>query len=386
MTERQRRVEPGRLRDPETGEWNRKEIWHYLRGWVAVAVALAVVFGGLWFVGTRAWDAWQEFRTAEDYEGEGAEQVQIQIPTGATMRQIGDLLAEADVVSSADTFVRVANSRSEDAARVQAGTYSMLTRMPAAAAFERLLDPAFQVRDMIQFREGQRLTEQVALMAEATGIPAEEFTEVVTNRIAELGLPEWAPADNAEGFLFPDTYELPTDRTALSVARLATTHFSTVANELDFANQAAASPAENPYTALIMASVLEREANRQEDRYRVARVFYNRLAEGMPLQSDATIAYANNITGRVFTTDAERAIDSPYNTYLNTGLPPGPVTSPSRNALDAALHPAEGNWLYFVVVNLDTGETEFNDTYEAHQASVNKLQEWCQTQAPGRCQ
>lgn len=386
MTERRRRVEPGRLRDPDTGEWNRKEVWHYLRGWVAVAVALAVVFGGVWFVGTRAWNAWMEFRTAENYVGEGVDEVQVRIPSGSTMRQIGDLLEESDVIRDADTFVRVANARAEDAARVQAGTYAMLTQLPAEAAFDRLLDPNNVVRNMIQFREGQRLTEQVALMAENTGIPAEEFTDVVTNRVGELGLPDWAPDNNAEGFLFPDTYELPENVDALSVTRLATTHFSSVANELDFANQAAASPAGDPYTALVMASLLEREANRQDDRYRVARVFYNRLAQGMPLQSDASVAYANNVTGRVFTTQAERDIDSPYNTYRYPGLPPGPVTSPSRDAMEAAVHPAEGNWLYFVVVNLDTGETEFNDTFQGHEASVAKLQQWCQTQAPGRCQ
>lgn len=385
MTERRRRVEPGRLRDPETGEWNRREVWHYARGWVAVAVALAVVFGGVWFVGNRAWDAWMEFRTAEDYVGEGVDDVQVRIPSGSTIRQIGDLLQTADVIRSADTFVQVANARAEDSARIQAGTFAMRTQLPAETAFNRLLDPTYVVRNMIQFREGQRLSEQVALMSEHTGIPQEDFNAVLTSRIGELGLPDWAPADNAEGFLFPDTYELPETADALSVTRLATTHFSTVASELDFAAQAEASPAGSPYAALIMASIVEREANRQDDRYKVARVFYNRLAQNMPLQSDATVAYANNITGRVFTTDAERAHESPYNTYLHAGLPPGPVTSPSRNALDAALHPAEGDWLFFVVVNLDTGETEFNSTLEGHNASVDRLQEWCRTQAPGRC-
>ena len=99
----------------------------------------------------------------------------------------------------------------------------------------------------------------------------------------------------------------------------------------------------------------------------------------MPLQSDATVAYANKITGRVTTTDAERQINSPYNTYKVKGLPPGPITSPAENALEAAVTPAEGNWRYFVVVNLDTGETEFNDTFAQHQVSVKKFQEFCKS-------
>ncbi len=86
-------------------------------------------------------------------------------------------------------------------------------------------------------------------------------------------------------------------------------------------------------------------------------MFYNRLEQGIKLQSDATVAYANNITGRVSTTDAERALDSPYNTYYVKGLPVGPITSPSKKSIEAALHPADGDWLYFTVVNLDTGET-----------------------------
>ncbi len=113
-----------------------------------------------------------------------------------------------------------------------------------------------------------------------------------------------------------------------------------------------------------MASLVEREAVTNEDRAKVARVFYNRLEQGMPLQSDATVAYANNITGRVFTTDAEREDRLPVQHLPQvTGwqAAPGPITSPARAAMEAAVNPAEGNWLYFVVVNLDTGETEFND-------------------------
>jgi len=381
MTQGGRRfTEPDRLRDPETGTWNKAELWHHAKGWLAVLVAVGVVAGGVWFGGSWAWDAWMDFRSKEDYVGAGVEDIEVTVPRGSTMAQIGQILQEADVVKSADTFQRYAATRPDEAKTVQAGRYRMRTQISARSAFERLLDPANIIRSMMQLREGQRLTEQIAAMAEASKLPAGDF-EAALATPGELGLPAWA-GDRPEGFLFPDTYELPDNPTAVEVIRLATTQFGKVSADMDFENRAAASPAGAAYSAVLMASIVEREANRSEDRVRVARVFYNRLAEGMPLQSDATVAYANNVTGRVTTTDAERALDSPYNTYLdaNAGkLPPGPITSPSRDAMEAAVSPAEGDWLYFVTVNLDTGETEFNATFEDHLRSVAKWQEFCRT-------
>lgn len=383
MNPSRRPREADRLRDPETGEWDLVEVRHRSKGWIAVIVSLAVLLGGLWFVGGRAWDAWMGFRGQDDYIGEGVADVDVEIPKGSTMTQIGRILAEQDVVKSADTFRRYAQSRPDESSRVQAGVYQMRTQIPSSAAFERLLDPANLSRNVFQLREGLRLTEQVAEMAEATGLPKEDFDALVANP-APLGLPDWAKG-RPEGFLFPDTYELPARPTAESVMKMTVDTFKRRADEIDFGGRAAASPAKDPYTALVMASLLEREAMSQEDRVKVARVFYNRLEKRMPLQSDATVAYAANISGRVFTTAEERRTDSPYNTYLdkNAGkLPPGPISSPSQDAMAAAVAPADGDWLYFVTVNLDTGETAFNSTLEAHNASVAKLQAWCRNEDP----
>lgn len=380
MTEPPRVRERDRLRDPETGEWDMKEVAHRSKGWVAVLVSLAVVVGGVWFAGGKLWDAWMDYRTKEDYIGAGVADVQVVVPKGSSVTQISRILQDADVVKSADTFRRYAQTRPDESARLQAGTYKMRTQISSMSAFERMLDPANIVRNLIQLKEGQRLTEQVASMAESTKLPQADFQAVLADP-SKLGLPAYAQ-NRPEGFLFPDTYELPTEPTALSVLKMTIDQYNKVTEQMDFENKAKASPAADPYQAVIMASLLEREANRQEDRLKVARVFYNRLAMGMPLQSDATVAYANNITGRVWTSPEERRKDSPYNTYLdkNAGkLPPGPVTSPSRAALDAALNPATGDWLYFVPINLDTGETEFNTTLEGHNQSVAKLQEWCKS-------
>jgi UPF0755 protein len=99
----------------------------------------------------------------------------------------------------------------------------------------------------------------------------------------------------------------------------------------------------------------------------------------MRLQSDATVAYANGVTGQVWTTASERAVASAYNTYTNAGLPPGAIGNPGVETLKAALNPVKGPWLYWVVVNLRTGKTIFSTTYAQHQAATAQLQQYCQT-------
>ncbi len=105
----------------------------------------------------------------------------------------------------------------------------------------------------------------------------------------------------------------------------------------------------------------------------------------MALQSDATVAYANHLEGTVWTTQAQRDNPSPYNTYVHTGLPPGPIGSPGEKTIEAALGPAQGDWLYFVPINLDTGETAFAATFAEHQANVAKLKDWCRRNDSPNC-
>ncbi len=375
-----RRAREPRLRDPETGEWDVAEVKHRTKGWVAVVLALVIVFGGIWFVGGKAWDAWMSFRTKDDYIGAGVDPIQVEIPRGATMTAVGKLLEEKDVVKSADSFRRYAQSRPDESSRVQAGRYNMKTQMSVIAAFDALLDSNNLVRNTMQLREGQRTSEQLAAMAAATKLPVEEF-QTIAKAPGNLGLPTWANG-NVDGFLFPDTYELGSTPTAEGTMKMTVDNFNNVLERNDWVTQATNSPAKDPHSALVMASLVEREATTTEDRQKVARVFYNRLAKGQALQSDATVAYANNITGRVTTTPEERKLDSPYNTYLdkNAGkLPPTPISSPSEDAMQAAVAPADGNWLFFVVVNLDTGETVFSDTYDQHLKAVAQFQEFCKT-------
>ena len=233
MTEPRRARRRDRLRDPETGQWDMAEVRHRMKGWAAVLVALAVIVGGGWFVGNRAWDAFMDFRTQEDYISvAGLEDVQVTIPAGSTMGQMATMLQEANVVKSADTFTKYARSRPDEAARIQAGTYNLRTEISAQSAFDRLLDPANIVRNMMRIPEGLRLSEALAQISERTKIPQEELQAVIADP-RELGLPEWA-GGRAEGFLYPETYEIGADPTALSVLQIPVNHFKKVAVVIDF--------------------------------------------------------------------------------------------------------------------------------------------------------
>ena len=361
------------LKDPETGRWIGKEIWIRVRSGLAVLLSLGVLAGGSWFVYNKSWNAWMEFRTAEDYIGEGVAPVEVVIPPGASLSAISDLLVEAGVIKAAKAFDREAAANA-DATKIQAGKYLLKTQLPAKVALAMLLDPKNIVRNRMTLKEGQRLSQMVKAMAKASNVSEKKFNEALKNW-KKLGLPTWAK-NGAEGFLFPDTYELPDKPNATKVIKLATAQFNEVADDIDF-EAASKKAGTSAYKALIVASIMEREVFRDDDRPKVARVIYNRLKAGMNLQMDSTVAYAVGKIGSVWTTAEERQVDSPYNTYLRPGLPPTPISSPARKALQAAVNPADGDWLYFQPVNLETGETEFNTTYEGHLASGAKLQAWC---------
>ena len=364
------------LKDPETGEWDRREIWARVRGVFAVLLSIVLLVGGGYLAFTKGKEVWESVRTVEDYADEdGTADVTITIPAGTSLSKISDILVQADVVKTAKAFDRAA-AASADAKKIQAGQYKLRTQIPAKTALAMLLDTKNQIHNRFQVPEGLRLSQILPLLVKATGVPETEFKKALKDRDA-LGVPAWMGKSN-EGFLFPDTYDIPDKPTAASVLKLMVDRFNDVVAKVDL-EQKASDLGLSPYEALTLASIVEREAATQEDRSKASRVFLNRLDINMPLQSDATVAYANKITGRVTTTPKERQLQSPYNTYLHRGLPPGPITAPVQKALEATLNPAEGSWQYFVVINLDTGETVFSNTDDEHYAAVEKFRTFCQS-------
>jgi UPF0755 protein len=190
---------------------------------------------------------------------------------------------------------------------------------------------------------------------------------------AALGLPPYADGE-PEGFLFPATYEVQPDTTEAAAMAAMTTQFAQVADSIRL-EQRARELGYSPREIVTIASIVQAEARLPEDFGKVAQVIYNRLDDGLALQMDSTVAFANDVF-TVFTSDEQRAIDSPYNTYRFPGLPPGPINSPGQQALEAALNPTPGPWRFFVTVNLDSGETKYARTFAEHQRNVAELQRW----------
>lgn len=370
-----RRYKDDSLRDPETGEWDSGEVKHRLKGAAAVLVALAVLAGGGWLAYGKAHEVWIAMRTTKDYLGsEGVEDISIVVEPGATINQVAKLLEEKDVVKTAKAFTNAANARPDEAKKLQAGKRKMRTQISGEAALDMLLDTTRIERNFVQLREGYRMERQFEQLSKATKIPVKDF-KAVAAKPDKLGLPKWA-GGKPEGFFFPETYELPEKPTALSILQTSVKQFNKVAKELNL-EERAGDLGKKPREIVIVASLLEREVSRDEDRPKVARVIYNRLKKNMPLQLDSTVSYVSNKTGSVWTSAEDRNSDSPYNTYKHAGLPPGPISSPSRKALEAALNPADGDWLFFVLQNLDTGETAFTNTLDEHNRAVAELQKWC---------
>jgi UPF0755 protein len=352
------------------------------KGCLAVLVALAILVGGGAFVWNKVSGYVENALSTPDYtDPNGIKNITVTVPEGASLTSIGSELQRLDVIKSTKAFDK-AIKEYDGEPTVQAGSYRMRTQLPAVNALDRLTTPdKYRIRNQIQVVEGLRLSEQIAVLAKQTKISAKSY-QAALKKPQQLGLPSWAH-DKPEGFLFPDTYELTGKPTAATVLKQMPGRFNQVSSQLDLTGRAAALNT-SPYDVVTVASIIEAEVRNPQDRDKVARVIYNRVAKGMPLQMDSTVHYAVNKSDKVTTTPADRQNPSPYNTYRHAGLPPGPISAPGKASLQAAANPADGGWLYFVTVNPDTGETIFSNTQAEHDAAVRRFQQWCSSHS-GRC-
>lgn len=302
---------------------------------------------------------------SEDFAGAGSGTAEIRVEQGDTLSDIGQHLVDAGVIASVEPFVDAAEANAA-ATGIQPGVYVLRSQMSGQAALDLLLDPATRQISRVTIPEGLTAAVTLQRLSEATGVPVAEF-EAAAADPAALGLPDWA-GGKVEGLLFPATYDFEPDATPAQMLAAMVARAQTAFDALQI-------PAEQRLTVLTKASLVQAEASTAEDMAKVARVLENRLSDGMALQLDTTVNYANG-KGGITTTPEDRANPSLYNTYVHPGLPPGPISNPGEQALSAVQNPAEGPWRFFVVVDPDTGETRFAETAEGHQQNVLLFQQW----------
>lgn len=335
-------------------------------------IVLGLIVVALFFGYQKAKDV---FGGPEDYSGAGTGSVTVEIPAGSNGQQIANILAKQDVVKSAEAFYQL-SIKDERAQTIQPGFYTLKKQMSSEYALRALIDRKNRVEGKVTIPEGARVGQIVTLIAKNTEISEKALTTAL-EKPDTLGLPAVAK-DNPEGYLFPATYTVEPGTTATQLLKQMVKKTLDTAKKLDIGERAQALGLSGE-EVLTVASILEYEAKKDEDYPKVARVLYNRLKIGMALQLDSTVSYVSKRKGDVFTTQAERDDPSEYNTYQHTGLPPGPIGSPGEKTIEAALNPAEGNWLYFVAINLETGETVFSETKAEHDRAVEKLRDYCRS-------
>jgi peptidoglycan lytic transglycosylase G len=310
--------------------------------------------------------------SSRDFAGQGSGAVEVRISKGDTLSDIARTLVDDGVIASIGPFIDAAES-DPDATGIQPGVYRMRAEMSGKAAVDLLLDPGARLVSRVTLREGLTVEATLAELAESTSTPIEELKAAAADPAA-LNLPAYA-GGKVEGFLFPATYDFGPDTTPVDMLRQMVERAVHALDELQI-------PPDERLTVVTKASLVQAEASSTEDMAKVARVLENRLADGMPLQLDTTVNYANG-KGGITTTPTDRANPSPYNTYVHAGLPPGAIDNPGEDALRAVLAPAPGKWRFFVVVDPDTGDTRFAVTGEEHHQNVLLFQQWLRAHPGG---
>ena len=346
---------------------------------VAFLVVALVIGGGAALVAVGVDRVRGLFGTpAADYAGPGRGSVVFEVEQGDGASAIGRRLKAVGVVKSVDAFVEVAEA-DPDSRGIQVGFYELQRQMPASDALSVLVDPANLVQSTVTVPEGLRVEDTLAALAKGTELPVRAFERVLEDPDA-IGLPAYA-GGNPEGYLFPATYAFPPDATPADVLATMVDRWRQSAADADL-EALAERLGYDPGELMIVASLVEAEANRDEDRGKVARVVYNRLetdATGGLLQIDATVNYALGRDLGLQLNEEQLQVDSPYNTRRYPGLPPGPIESPGDKAIEAAANPPKGPWLYYATVDLDTGETKFTADYDEFLQFRDELQAYCDT-------
>lgn len=326
------------------------------------------VFGWLLLIGLAVggWFAWQDADHFADMPLRVGAPVVLDVPAGASFAAIRRQIREAGLSDAHDLYWRALAQRMDVATRLKAGEYAV----PVGTTPRELLR-RMAAGDVIQRRftivEGWTFRQLRAELANAAGLRQSLTTRSDSEIMRELG----AGADHPEGRFLPETYTWTRGDSDLDLLRRAHQAMTRALAET-WAKRVPDLPLESPYQALILASIVERETGKAAERPAIAGVFSRRLRLGMKLQTDPTVIYGlgTGFDGNLRRRDLDT--DTPYNTYTRTGLPPTPIALPGLAALEAAVHPAPGDALYFVARG--DGSHEFSPSLDAHNRAVARYQ------------
>lgn len=345
---------------------------------IASLVIVGVLGGGGYYGYTYIKD---RFGAAEDFAGEGtSEIVDVEIPKGAGLGEMGRILKAAGVVASAQAFVDAANANPKGKS-IQPGMYPMQKKMSAASAVALMIDPS--KLNVITVAEGMRNTKVYEAIDKKLGKPLGTTKDIAQRDAKNLGLPAWAGnnpklIDPLEGFLYPTRYDLSKDSTPESLLKQMVKQASDKYSELGVESKAKQLGLENPLQVITVASLVNAEGKNHDDFRKMSEVVYNRLEKtndvtNQRLQFDSTYNYITGKSEINFNIKEATALDNPYNTHFIKGLPPGPIGNPGADALNATLNPDHGGWMFFVSVDGD--KTTFTQTYDEHLKLVAEFQE-----------
>lgn len=307
--------------------------------------------------------------------------VEVEIPEGATVSDMGAQLEEQGLIRSAGSFslyVRLTGT----AQNLQAGVHRLSPSMTLGEVVSSLQEGAAEAGlDKVTVNEGLTVDQIGDVIAESTSYSKEDFMALMTDDAFLQQLvseyPILTDAYNTpnvryvlEGYLFPATYDFNDEDGLESLVRQMVSKTDEVLAKYQADIDASSY---NVQQLMSIASLVEKEGMTTEDRKLIAGVFYNRLEQGMAIQSDISVLYALN-THKEMVSYEDLEVDSPYNLYLNTGLPPGPMNSPSEDAIVAALEPTDSDYIYFYA-NLKTGEVFYTADYEQHLAWQEEYEE-----------
>ena len=341
------------------------------RAMLALSLVLLLLIGGSGFFVVR------NYVFPPDHTGEGHGELVFVIAEGESGSTIAQNLTDQGGVASVRAFTNAlgALSQEELGDGLVPGTYSLSLEMSGESAVQALLDPDNRLGGRVSIPEGLRSEQVFELLAEETGLGEEELQEAY-EQTDELNLPEYA-VEGPAGYLFPATYRFEPETEALSALKTMVTQFRQVAEEMDLEGRSAEID-HDPNEVMAIASIVQAESGKTEDMPKVSRVVHNRLEADMPLQMDSTCFYAIDAYGIALTNeqlDECEADTSGFDTYHRSGLIPGPFVAPGQEAIEAALEPAEGEWLYFVATDPENGATEFTDSYEEFEELKQRFEE-----------